>query len=312
MHQRFFLTNEAVFAPASRLVRQLIVAFSRSGFLRRYVAATLLYSTFLLAHPLACAQGLVIPAAPDAAGNMHLGTVGEISISDLDEMETRLQFATVEQAANLLVRLGVEPGAAREAAEQSRQERRIRLEAEPADRRYAPPPLERAVLFLPDIGQGNAEIILLERRHKGASASPWRGMDHQFINQFAHDASYEWLVLEGAPRPLLAVHHVNSGHGSNIAQDQTVLYRVRGGKLVECLRTQDFINKQQWKEHAPVDDPQELEQTSTFLPFPDGSLEQTQSSTVDGRLSRVERRSWRWNAEQGRFVTGAFKIAGTR
>ena len=52
----------------------------------------------------------------------------------------------------------------------------------------------------------------------------------------------------------------------------------------------------------------ELDQTGTFVRFPDLSLEETRSSSMNDKLRKIERRYWRWSAHERKFVAGRFAV----
>ena len=253
-------------------------------------------------------QGPVVDPVGDG-NDVRLGVVGEIAASgSVDEMSDRLRFATVAQAGRLLERLGVEPAIAREAVQGRDDLPAIQLEALPERRSPIVTVHTRyAVLFLPHTVQGMAALYLLSHAKPGSSA--WHSTDHLLCASFTHSVAYEIVQLHGQDTPLLALHHVNTSHGSDGSQDETEMYAIQDGKLVERMHTPDSVVKEQWSSR---DTSQTLEQQSRFQPFPDGSLEETRSSLLDGEWSGVERRYWHWSAARRQFAPTAFEPVHSR
>jgi hypothetical protein len=98
----------------------------------------------------------------------------------------------------------------------------------------------------------------------------------------------------------LVFHRVNENHGSGVVADQTQVFSILSGKLLQTLTTQDFLSETTWGTDKT------LEQKSTFLRFPDHPLEETRTSAINGKLNKVERRYWRWSEQKRRFVAGPF------
>ena len=248
-------------------------------------------------------QGPVIASAA-AGDDVRSRTAGEIAASgSIDEMSDRLRFATIAQADTLLERLGVEPAIAKEAVQARNELPAIQLQSVPERRSPTVTVHTRyAVLFLPHTVQGMAALYLLSRANPGSSA--WHSTDHALCASFTHDVSYEIVQLNGQDTPLLALHHVNISHGSDGSEDETELYAMRDGRLVERMHTPDSVVKEQWSSR---DTSQTLEQQSSFQAFPDGSLEETRSSLLNGQWSGVERRYWHWSAARRQFAPTPFE-----
>ena len=262
----------------------------------------------LLASQGARAQRLVIAPVTDAP-YARLGTEGEIAISGLDEMGAQLRLATPEQAQSLLIRLGVEPEIARGGAAQHDQLTAISLVSLPSlpPSATTPPATEYALLFLPQAVQGNAAMYLLSRSTQAGHTGVWHRADGGLVNQFSNPVSFELLTLRGRTAPLLALHHVNLSHGSNQCQDQTEVFTFSTGKLTQVLHTPDYVSS----ESLPSDERGLEEQRSTFLPLPDGTLEETRLTTADAQPVQLARRRWHWSATLAQFTPGAFQVLGT-
>jgi hypothetical protein len=110
------------------------------------------------------------------------------------------------------------------------------------------------------------------------------------------------MALRRADADDIVVHHLNDGHGTGIAVGQTKVFSVLDDKLVETMSTEDFLHE--WT----VGSGQETERHSTFLRFPDRSLEETRTTAINGDLKTVERRFWQWSTQPRKFVAGPFVI----
>ena len=110
------------------------------------------------------------------------------------------------------------------------------------------------------------------------------------------------MPLRFAEMDDLVLHHVNYDHGSGILANQTQVFSILSGKLVQTLATQDYLVENS----IAIRDA--LEQRSTFLRFPNNSLEETRTSTCNDKLKKVERRYWRWSEQEHKFVPGQFRL----
>ena len=95
---------------------------------------------------------------------------------------------------------------------------------------------------------------------------------------------------------------MNYNHGSGVEEDQTQVFSILNGKLVQTLVTQDFLSE------VTLGTEITTEHRSTFLRFPDLSLEETRTITVNDKLEKVERRYWRWSEQKNRFLSGRFVL----
>ena len=274
-----------------------------------HVFPLLLFLSFHAVAPSSAHTQMVLPTHHDENG-YHLGTEGEIAIGgNLDDLSDRLHLATSTQAVNLLGRLGVDPAIAQAAVQGREGFSSIQLEAVPMQQ--APTVTQNtknAFLFLPHAGQGMAAVYLLSRTKPGAPQGAWQSTGHLVVAGFTSDVSCEIVHLGGAKTsldtPFIALHRVNLSHGSDGSEDETRVYAIRDGKLVELMHTPDYASRQQWKSK---DISQDIEQQSIFIPFPDGSLEKMRTSKLNGHWSKVERRYWRWKPAQAQFKATSFQ-----
>jgi hypothetical protein len=93
---------------------------------------------------------------------------------------------------------------------------------------------------------------------------------------------------------------VNYNHGSGVVEDQTQVFSILNTKLVQTLVTQDYLSEVTLGTEITTD------HRSTFLRFPDLSLEETRTIAVNDKLEKVERRYWRWSEQKRRFMPSRF------
>jgi hypothetical protein len=78
------------------------------------------------------------------------------------------------------------------------------------------------------------------------------------------------------------------------------VFSILNDKLVQTLATQDFLSEETPGTEVTT------EHRSTFLRFPDLSLEETRITAVNDELKKVERRYWRWSGWKLRFTPTQF------
>jgi hypothetical protein len=263
------------------------------------------FAAGLLTCQSALAQSGATPALREAQFQ-RLGVEGEIALGNLGDMQTGLELATPQQAQSLLIRLGVEPEIAQESVQFQAHGPAISLTSLPTMPPSATvaPATEYALLFLPETVQGHAAMYLLSRTARAGHPGVWHRADGSLLDQFCNQVSVELVTLHGARAPLLALHHVNLDHGSNMCEDQTEFFSFTTGKLTEVLHTPDYDFSDKW---VPAGETRPEVQRSTFLPLPDGTLEETRLTTLDDQPEQLARRRWRWQAALGQLTPGAFQ-----
>lgn len=237
--------------------------------------------------------------------NQTVGYSGPLPIAvSADELTSEFQLSKREQREDLLRRLGVNSRSAHDASVMVT-ETAIKVER-----------LEGTgmnVLFLPCIGSGGptAHLFLL----RPIAKQGWRVADDEPLDCWFQNATYQLFSIPGHEKQAVLAHHVNYGHGSGFVQDDMLLFGVDAGHLSTILRTAEY------RREEIVGDDKTVEQQSTLLPFPDGSLEETRAttsykwvneakdnrtSTERARLTSIERRRWRWDKKSLTFVAGEF------
>jgi hypothetical protein len=224
-----------------------------------------------------------------------VGVDGPIPLGKLEDMENMLGLADAGQKADLLGRLGVESAVAKYAVEHLMPGEKIELQPI-----RTPGGIHYGVAFLPGGFSISCELYLLQGSDENPAKTPWHVVDHQDLNCWDGSASLEVMSLRRADADDLVIHHVNEDHGSGVVENQTEVFSVLGGKLLQTLATQDFLTQ------VTLGTDITLEQRSTFLRFPDLSLEETRTSATNEKLNKVERRFWRWSTEKRRFLAGKF------
>ena len=165
-----------------------------------------------------------------------------------------------------------------------------------------------SLLFLPCGGQGSpfSHLYLL----RPAQDLHWRAVDRVHLDCWRESTSYELIHIQGRFGQAILVHHINRGHGSGLVQDNMALFEVQKDHLAKVLDTQEYKFQDQ------TDRDQTVQQSSTLLAFPDGSLEETRittgkSSSVQvqhAASALVERRRWYWSQSSQAFVPKGFSI----
>jgi hypothetical protein len=169
-----------------------------------------------------------------------------------------------------LTRLGVDPAIAKYVTDELSPGDRIELKPirEPGETDYG------VLLLHGGIGE-SGYLYLIQGSDQDPKKMPWHVIDHQELNCW--DGPYVFEIIP--------------------------LRRSDGGdKLVQTLVTQDYRSEVIWGTENS------LEQSSTFLRFPNNSLEETRTSTYNDKLKKVERRYWRWSEQKRKFVPGPFRL----
>lgn len=211
----------------------------------------------------------------------------------LDEMEDMLHLADAKQREEFLTRLGVNPATAQEASQPPLQTVDITLE-----RLDGTDSTRCGVLFLPCALNSQASAYLLQR----SSGNAWRILDSIDMSCWHDYVSHEFVALSGNKAADLVIHKTNEGHGTGYVRDDLEVYAIRGDKFIKLFNTQEFLSQDQ----LDGDTSHQLEQKSTFVAFPGHRLEETRSSSIDGRLRSIERRYWRRAGTEGAFMATPF------
>src|ERR1039457_157627 len=226
----------------------------------------------------------------------HLGIDGPIPLGKLDVMENMLDLADAHQKADLLTRLGVDSVIAKDVAEDLLAGKKIELKP-----LRAKGEAHYGVAYLPGGFRMCGFLYLLQGSDEDPVKKAWHVIDHQQFDCWDMECSFEVLPLRQPDVDDIVVHHVNEAHGSNYLADQTQVFSILNGKLQQTLVTQDHLDE------GGVAGSDALEQSSTFLRFPNNVLEETRTTTVTYELKKVERRYWRWSEQQRKFVPGPFR-----
>ena len=245
-----------------------------------------------------CCVCLVLCPIHKATGQyVRVGIEGEIPLGKLDEMENMLGLADANQKADLLARLGVDPATAKATSEELLPGQGIELK--PIRTRGE---AHYGVAFLPSNGGISCSLYLLQGADEEPRKIAWHVIDHQELNCWHGASSLEIMPLRQPDEDDLVLHHVNENHGSGVVADQTQVFSILSGKLLQTLATQDFLSE------VTLGTENTLDQRSTFLRFPNNFLEETRTTANDDKLKKVERRYWRWSEEKHRFAPSQFRL----
>lgn len=248
---------------------------------------------------IACCICLVLSAIrPLAAQYVGIGVEGQIPMSKLGEMEDMLGVADAGQKVDLLTRLGIDPEIGKMVAGELLPGQKIELQPIRVHQET-----HYGIAFLPSFRC--SYLYLLQGADDDPKKMPWHVIDKQELDCWHESCVLEFLALRRAESDDIVVHHANCGHGSNYAQDQTRIFSILGGKLVQTMAAQDYL----WQEILGSVIEHREEHKSTFLRFPDLSLEETRTTTVNDELKKVERRYWHWSEQKHRFVSSRFMLA---
>ena len=240
----------------------------------------------------------LVPSAicPSAAQYLRVGVQGQIPMGKLDEMEQMLEQADAGQKVDLLTRLGIDPAVGKVVAEELLPGQKIGLQTIRVGKET-----HYGVAFLPSFRCWY--LYLLEGADDDPQNHPWHVIDKQLLDCWHEFCVLEPLALRRADTDDIVVHHANYGHGSDYVEDQTRIFSILHGKLVQTMVTQDFLSQGTLGIEIEI----QTEHRSTFLRFPDRSLEETRTTTVNDALKKVERRYWRWSGRTLRFTPTPFK-----
>lgn len=222
------------------------------------------------------------------------GIEGPIPLASLSEMESNLDLASADQRADLLTRLGVDPAVARSTAQGLLPGQNIQLKPV-----RVPGPANYGVAFLPS-GTGSSCYVYLLAGASDAKHPAWHVVDGHPLDCWHGEAVLEVVPLRRADADDLLLHHVNEDHGSDSVTDQTQVFSILNGKLVQTLATQDYLSENILGAGTT------REQVSTFVRFPGSLLEETRTTAENDKLRKVERRYWRWSSQTRKFLASPF------
>lgn len=245
---------------------------------------------------IACCMCLALSATcPSAAQYVRVGGRDQIAMGKLDEMENLLSGADEGQKVDLLTRLGIDPAIGKMVAEELLPGQKIELQPIRVQQET-----HYGVAFLPN--SRDCYLYLLQGAADDPGKMPWHVIDKQVLNCWNGAGVVELMALRHPDADDLVIHHVNYNHGSGVVEDQTQVFSILNRKLVQTMVTQDYLLEETLGSPTEI----QTEHRSTFLRFPDRSLEETRTTTVNDELKKVERRYWRWSGRKLRFTPSPF------
>jgi len=246
-----------------------------------------------------CVCAAFISVRPSISQQVRVGVQREIPVGKLTEMESMLALANPGQKAGLLTRLGVEAPIATDVTEHLLPDEEIKLRSVRTRE-----PAHYGVAFLPSGAGVSCYLYLLQEEDGDSAKILWHVVDQRQLNCWAGSSSLEMISLRDGREDALVLHDVTAGHGSGLLLKETQIFSVVNGKLHETLRTEDYHAE----DHLNADE--RVLKRSTFLRFPDDTLEETRTSSVNDKLQKVERRYWHWSEKQQKFIASGFlKVA---
>jgi len=158
-----------------------------------------------------------------------------------------------------------------------------------------------ALLFLPCVAMGSANLLLLAKEDSG-----WKITDHLGIDcHYDSSAGFEIGRVRDGKIDEILIHHACFEHGTGYLEQHFLVFFPNGRKLKVELDTEEVVSDHQPPKHR------DLDQQSVFTVIPVGdsltkAIEETRSSVLNGRLT-VERRIFRWNPIHARYEPSLFK-----
>lgn len=159
------------------------------------------------------------------------------------------------------------------------------------------------ILFLPCHLSNDAADLYALARQGGA----WHVTDHIEMDcHYDESVSFQTVWIRDPNRDEVLVHHACVGRGTGYLEQQFSVFSLVDAKLKEELATDEVLHSYP----TAVERPRDLDQNSTFTVVPvagsrSRAVEETRSSVLNGKLT-VQRRIFRWNAANGKYVPSAF------
>ena len=251
-----------------------------------------MFKKFLIACCICLAPSVICPLV---AQYIRVGGQDQIAMGKLDEMENLLSGADAGQKVDLLTRLGVDPAIGKMVAEELLPGQKIKLLPIRVQQET-----HYGVAFLPS--SRDCYLYLLQGAADDPGKMPWHVIDKQVLNCWNGAGVVELMALRHPDADDLVIHHVNYNHGSGVVEDQTQVFSILNGKLVQTMVTQDYLLEETLGSPTEI----QTEHRSTFLRFPDRSLEETRTIAVNDKLEKAERRYWHWSGQKRRFTPSRF------
>lgn len=223
---------------------------------------------------------------------------------DISDLQNAFSIGNPQQQTELLERLGIKKEIANGATQERKQTGVQILALDDLDR------TDLCLMLLQPSETAIPEptLYLLVRSSNGK----WKIADERMLAGWFATPTVELLYLPKEGTTGILAHHLIAGHGSGYNKEKLELLAVRSNRFVELMEVPEFMHSTIWGTSI------ELEQKTTLLPFPDGSLEETRATfkhngtTGKGRkemevkLTKVERRRWRWNPNTKKYEPSAF------
>lgn len=239
-------------------------------------------------------SALLFALTPASAQYLAVGVGSPIEIGDLSAMEQSVNMANKDLKLDRLKRLGVDAKQAQYAVDQlANGSIEIRPMASTLPDRYG---------YLWVAGLATCGTLALLKA-PAAHPTAWQVAQSICIDDWDGPARPELLTLHAAGNQELLLHGVNKGHGSNLLENVLIVYSLLDGKLVKTLETLD-------EDHVDVlgtEVEDTTEHHSSFLPMPDGSLEESRQTSHNDKYVKLERRYWHWSAADRHYHASPFQ-----
>lgn len=235
---------------------------------------------------------------------VRVGVSGPIAIGKLDEMQDTLAYADKAQKADLLTRLGVDAKSAKYAVDEMLDTDSISFTPiHTGDNN------QFGVAFVPSSTGGFAALYLLKAQAESAEL-PWKIVDHQDLSCWRATCTLETMPRRSKKVDDLVLHHVNLGHGSDYVEDETQGFVIHNDKLQKTFSASDYLEDSVFGDGRTIGVARQ--RASEFLRFPDDSIEETQTVTLNDQRTEIRRRFWRWSELSRSFVPETFVTVSRR
>lgn len=218
-------------------------------------------------------------------------------MTTLEQMQDNLGFANAQQRMDLFVHLGIDAITAKTMADAWTPSTPTQFRPLRTGTRES-----MGLIFVP--GGPSASCFLYLLQQHGSTAKPtWHVIDHQVLDSWDGTVSLEIAPLRKANVDDIILHHVNETHGTVFVDGETQVFSVFFGKLVRTLATEDFRNEDRLGEDQKA---RAEASESRFQRLPGHVWEETRTQSVNGEMTKAERRRWRWSNAEHAFHADSF------
>lgn len=239
----------------------------------------------------------IFAAGLPVCGQLRVGIDGDIPMTTLEQMQDNLGFANAQQRMDLFVHLGIDAITAKTMADAWTPSMPTQFRPLRTGMRES-----MGLIFVPDGPSGTCFLFLLEHSETKSSLV-WRVVDRLQPDSWDHSVSLEIAQLRRDGEDDIILHHVDETHGTVFVAGETQVFSVFFGKLVRTLATEDFRNEDRLGEDQKA---RAEASESRFQRLPGHVWEETRTQSVNGEMTKAERRRWRWSNAELAFHADSF------